>query len=105
MAREDLLFYERGDVRDLLESLKEGLKQEVHRLDRDRILKVNGDELCKYLSSRYTIEAPILHDENKVAHPAEDIDIDVSGRFDYAVRREEGPCFVKGTSITIAVPF
>jgi len=105
MAREDLLFYGQGDFRGLLESLKEGLKQEVHRLDRDRILKVNEDELCTYLYSRHTIEAPILHDENKVAHPAEDIDIDVSGRFDYAVSREEGPCFVKGTSITIAVPF
>ena len=52
MAREDLLFYGQGDFRSLLESLKEGLKQEVHRLDRDRILKVNEDELCTYLYSR-----------------------------------------------------
>lgn len=105
MARDDLLFYGQGDFRGVLESIKEGLKKAIEGLDRNYILKVNEDELCKFLSDRHTIEAPILHDESKVVCPAEDIDIDVSGRFDYAVSRDEGPCFVKGTSITIAIPF
>lgn len=105
MAREDLLFYGQGDFRDLLESLKEGIKKEIHNLDRDYILKVNEEELYNFLVNRYTLEAPVLHDEDKVAHPAEDVEIDVSGRFDYAVPRGEGPCYVKGTSVTIAVPF
>ena len=85
MARDDLLFFGRGDFRGVLESLKEGIKREIEGFDRDYLLKTDEEKLCSYLVSRYTIEAPILHDDKKAVHPAEDVDIDVSGRFDYAV--------------------
>jgi len=105
MTRDDLLFYEQGEFRNVLESLKTGLKDEIQHLDRERLLKTNEDELCKYLVSKYTLEAPVLHDDKKVAHPAEDVDIDVRGRFDYAIIDDDEPHIVKGTSITIAIPF
>ncbi len=105
MARDDLLFYEQGEFRSILEAQKEGLRREVEGLGRDYILNANEEELCAYLASRLTVDVPILHDEDKVVLPAQDVDIDVSGRFDYAVSREDGPCFVKGPSITIVIPF
>ncbi len=105
MTRDDLLFYKQGEFRDKLESFKTGLRDEIQRQDREYLLKANEEELCNYLTSRHTLEVPVLHDENKNAHPAQDVDIDVSGRFVYAIHDDEGPHYVKGISITIAIPF
>ncbi len=105
MAGNELLFHQKGEFRNLLESLKAGLKDEVQRMGREYLLKTSEEELCKYLVGRYTLETPVLHDDNKVAHPAEDIDMDVRGRVDYAIIDDDEPHIVKGISVTIAVPF
>lgn len=104
MRRDDVLFYKNGDFRQLLESMKTGLRDEIDHLSHDKILQVSEEDLYEYLVNIYTLEAPILHDENKYAHPAQDTQIDVSGRFDY-ITDGDGHHYVKGTSVTIAVPF
>ena len=105
MQKDNLLFYQQGEFRDVLESLKAGLKESVQTQDREYLLKANEEALCSYLINRHTLGVPVLHDEDKTVQPAEDVDIDVSGRFDYAVDKDEGPHYVKGISVTIAVPF
>ena len=104
MARDELLFYKLGDFSNALESLKAGLKDEIQKLSPAHIAKAGEEQLCRHLIDRYTLEAPVLHDDKKEAHPPEDIDVDVRGRFDYAVDDDE-PALVKGTSVTIAIPF
>jgi hypothetical protein len=105
MAREDLLFYQQGDFRDLLETLKAGLRAEIDGQSRDYLLNTPEQDLCNYLTGRHSLSVPVLYDDRKAAHPAEDVDIDVRGRFDYAIIDDDEPHIVKGTSITVAIPF
>ncbi|MFA4980898.1 MAG: hypothetical protein WC592_00295 [Candidatus Omnitrophota bacterium] len=105
MARDEALFCRLGDMHDFLEKQKLGYRAEIECLNRDYILKVSEQDLCKSLIDKHTLETPALHDDKLYALPARDANIDVSGRCDYAISRRESPYYVKGTSITIAIPF
>ena len=105
MAKEDLLFYRNGDIYNVLQNQKAKLKEEISSLGRDYILKVSEEDLCKNLLDKYTIEIPILRDESLHALEPEDTQIDIRGRHDYAVFDNDEPHYVKGTSLTIAIPF
>ncbi len=102
--RNELLFNE-IDFRTLLEEMKVGLKTEIASLSRDLLLNGSEDKLYAYFVDRYCPSVAVLHDELKRVHPPQDIKIDVRGRFDYAVSEEEEPVLVKGTLITIEIPF
>ncbi len=105
MAKEDLLFYKNGEIYNALQNQKTKLKEEISSLERDYILQVSEQDLCKSLSDKYTIEIPILRDENLHALEPEDAQIDIRGRHDYVVFDNDEPRYVKGTSLTIAIPF
>lgn len=105
MARDDALFYKNGEIYDALQNQKAKLEQEISSLGRDYILKVSEEDLCKSLVDKYTIEIPVLHDENLHALEPQDTEIDIRGRHDYAVFDNDEPHYVKGTSLTIAIPF
>ena len=105
MARDDVLFYKKGDIYDTLQHQKVKLQEEVNRLGRDYILKVSEQDLCKSLVNKYTIEIPKLRDENLHALEPGDTQIDVRHRPDYAVFDTSRPHYVKGTSLTIVIPF
>lgn len=105
MARDDLLFYKNGEIYDALQQQKVKLQEEINGLGRDYILKVSEEDLCKSLVDKYTVEIPKLHDEKLHALEPQDAEIDVRGRFDYAVIDNDEPHYVKGTSLTIAIPF
>lgn len=105
MARENVLFYSLGDIYEFLEGQKSGHKAEIESLNRDYILKVSEEDLCKSLIDKHSLEVPVLHDDKLYVLPAKDTTIDVSGRFDYVSPRDGEPHYVKGTSVTIAIPF
>ncbi len=71
-----------GHISELLQQLKNSAKIEIERMNKDQLLNTNESDLYEYLLKRYTIEAPILLDEQIAALPPEDININVTGRFD-----------------------
>lgn len=105
MTRDDLLFYKNGKIYDSLQHQRLSLQEEINNLGRDYILKVSEQDLCKSLIDRYTIEIPILYEDKLYALEPKDAQIDIRGRHDYAVFDEHEPHYVKGTSLTIVVPF
>lgn len=105
MARDDVLFYKNGEIYDALQNQKAKLEQEISSLGRDYILTVSEEDLCKSLVDKYTIEVPVLHDESLHALEPQDAEIDISKRHDYVAFDRDEPHYVKGTSLTIAIPF
>lgn len=103
-SRDNLLFSD-IDFSTVLEQMKQGLRTETGSLQRARLLQETDDNLYAYFVERYSPIVAVLHDDRKHALPPQDINIDVRGRFDYAIIDDDEPALVKGTSITIVIPF
>ena len=94
-----------NEIRQVLEAQRLQLISEVDSQGPNYILNVSEDDYAKHLLNKYSIQALILHVDKKNIHNVGDSSIDVSGRFDYAVEPDEGPVCVKGTCVTVAIPF
>jgi hypothetical protein len=68
------------------------------------ILNVSEKDYLDHIIDKYSIIPPILHLHKKEVEIG-DAQIDVAGRFDYAVDRDEGPRYVKGTTVKVSIPF
>lgn len=76
------------------------LKNEIDSQSADYILNVSEVDYLQHIIDKYVIDAPVLHADRKRVEVG-DAQIDVAGRFDYAIDREEGPAYVKGTAINV----
>src|SRR5262245_29885180 len=80
------------------------LAEEVLGLDPELVLGGSPVDLYRYLESRYRLDVPQLHRDRAVRIATDEVDIDVTherGR-DF---RTDGPHYVRGLTVTIAVPF
>lgn len=80
------------------------LKDEIDSQSADYILNVGEADYLRHIIDKYIINTPALQADKKRVEVG-DAQIDVAGRFDYAVDREEGPVYAKGTSINVSIPF
>jgi hypothetical protein len=101
MAR-DLLFINYS-LSDLFRGLKEKLKNEVENLQSDYVLKVSVSDLCQHFVDKYALEPPILQEHYML--DLENANIDIRGMHHRFVSSSYGPSHVKGTEITVVVPF
>lgn len=93
------------ELHGLLEGLGKGLKSEIDREDRNYLLNVSEEDYCAHLIDKYTLEAPVINDDDIVVEVPQDAKINVRGRFDYVVFDRDKDCFVDGVSVTVRVPF
>jgi len=98
------LFHKEGELRNLFESQKHRIIREIEAYEK-KLIDVKAEELTNYLIDKYSLQAPILHDEDKYIAREEEADVDVSGDPMRAVFDRSRPTYIKGISITIAVPF
>ena len=103
MRNDDLLF-SRLDLRQTLQKQKAQLEKEVEQAGANELLNVSVDDFCAYLAGKYAIE-PITLRENEIAMDQGETDIDISRDFNYAVRDRSTPSYIKGTEVTIFIPF
>lgn len=102
---QDLFFYGHGELRDLFDHVKETAKREVDSVDDNALLNTSEEDLVKYYAQQHIIDPPILAtDKTTISHP-KDIDIDVSQDPMRAVFDRNRPCYVKGVTVTVSVPF
>ena len=101
----DHLFYKKGDLQNYLNQMKFELKRKIEEMKPNDVLNKSEENLCQDLVSRYLLETPILHEDKKYAHKPEEIDIDISQDPMRSIRDRSRPFYVKGISVTIAVPF
>jgi len=101
---EELLFYGRGRLSDLLFASPQMLAKDVAETNRDTILKASVNDLTDHFVSKYFLDVPRLRrDEQHVLDP-QDTEIDVShDRSRYF--RGPGPHYIQGTLFTVVVPF
>lgn len=102
---QDLFFHGHGELRDLFEHVKETAKREVEGLDDNTLLNSSEEDLVKYHSDQHYLDPPVLaEDKTTISHP-KDINIDVSQDRMRAVLDRSRPCYVKGVTVTVSVPF
>ena len=90
----DHLFYKNGNLREFLERRNHTLVKEIEEMESNYVLNVSEVDLCKYIVSKYLLEAPyILENEIYVYDQKEETIIDRNGYHG------------RGVLITIAVPF
>ena len=99
----DLLF-NRHDLRDALDSQERTIAKEVASLGENQILNSSPSDLCGYFVEKYTVETIVI-DEERIQADYGDVQIDVTGRFDYGQRPGGGRTLVTGTRIVFYVPF
>jgi hypothetical protein len=101
---EELLFYGRARLSDVLYAYPQQLAKDVEETDRNRILNASLSDLVDHFVSKYFLDVPRLrHDEAHLLDP-QDTKIDVSyDRSRYF--REPGPHYLQGTVFTLVVPF
>lgn len=100
-----LLFHGTGDLREYLEKQRAKLHAEVGDCDPDYLLKVSEADYRDYLIAKYSVNPPKILTDQIYQHEARDVDIDVSRDPLRVVRDRSRPAYIRGTAITISLPF
>ena len=99
------LFYESGSLSDFIDHQKCLLKNEVQNINSNELLNLSEDDFCKYLIDKYSLKCPDIIDSDIHISNTSEVDIDVSQDFLRGIRDRSRPFYIKGTSITISIPF
>lgn len=102
---QDLLFYRQGELRNYFEARKAEAKREIGGFESNYLLNASEEDLVKYFVDKYSLEPPMLNQDKKYIYDQSEADIDVSRGPMRDFFDEDEPHYVKGISITVAVPF
>jgi len=98
------LLFSRVAIFDVLEHQQQALKTEVNQLDSSTIEHVTEQELVRDLAAKYKSEMPAL-EEDKAYTSYREVEVDVSQDPMRMIWDRSQPFYIKGTEITIGVPF
>ena len=96
--------FRQHDLRTVLEVQRQTLANEIDNLAEDRILNTSPSDLGNYFTDKYTVDSIVIA-EDGIQSDYSDAQVDVSQRFNYAVRDRGRPAMVSGTRIAFFVPF
>jgi len=102
--RGDYLFTKRY-LGALIEGAKAKLVEEIQNMDRDYLLNASEADLCDHFVSKYRGAPPVLRRDEICVSDHQEVDVDVSQDFRRAIFDRSHPFYIKGTSVTIAIPF
>ncbi len=106
MRRDNFLFCG-ADSFAVQEHQRKETEAEIERIDGNRLLNTNVDDLVSYVVDKYRIDVPTLYEENMVADQKEaqrDVSRDPR-RMAFHMLEDRGPFFVTGTEVIIEIPF
>jgi len=101
---EQILFH-KHELRTVIESHKQKMNEEINNLERDYILNVNSDDMCKYYEQEYRINSIILYKDKIYIKEHGDVDVDVSHDPNRVIFDKSRPHYVQGTSVTFVLPY
>lgn len=92
------------DLRAIIENQRNLLRQEVERMDANRLLNTSPSDLSRYLVEKYNLTAPVL---KRDAWSAEEQEIQIDVRNDpyRGIMDRSRPCLIPGQRVTVEVPF
>ena len=102
---QDLLFHGHGDLRDYLTQIRFEIKKEIEEFDTNYLLNTSEENLVRYVLEKYSLNPPILMPDEKYIYSSNEIDIDVSQDPLRPIYDRSHPFYIRGISITIAIPF
>lgn len=92
------------DLYGVIEVQKKRISEEVEAIAAGRLLNTTPDSWVEYFQSRYELRAPVI-DESAITVDQGEAAIDVSRDFDRAIFDRSRPFYLKGTEVTVFVPF
>jgi hypothetical protein len=98
------LLFSRVSIFDVLLHQQERMKQEVNRIDAAVLQHTTEEQLVHDLTTRFKLEMPVL-EEDKTYISHREIDVDVSRDPMRIIFDRSRPFYIKGTEITVKVPF
>ena len=96
--------FNRIALRDFLIEQENQLAKEINSLTERQALNSSPEDLVNHFVEKYQIDGVEIN-ESGIQTDYNDIQIDVSNRFDYDFLNRSGPAYVTGTRITFYVPF
>jgi hypothetical protein len=99
-----ILLFARQSLSALLQAHESKLRQDLDKLDPNRLLNSSVDDLVAYFEQEYTVHAPELR-ENETAADYTETRVDVSQDFNRAIFNRSEPFYVQGTTVTYFVPY
>jgi hypothetical protein len=103
-SREEILF-NKYELRQVLLNQDEQLSRAIDVCDRNYILNVSIDDFSLYLEQEYRIDPVILHRDKTHVKNHGETEVDVRYDINRDIRDKSRPFYVKGTTVTFAVPF
>ena len=101
--RGDYLFCE-YDLSRVFEAQQKAIRQEIDAIAADRLLNTTPDSWVEYFQGKYELRAPVV-DEAGITVDQGEARVDVSRDFNRAIFDRSQPFYIKGTEITVFVPF
>ncbi len=104
MRRQDTLLFSNRDLRDVLQHQEMELFREIDKIDGNRLLNTNVEDLCDYFEQKYKIEVPQLR-EDEITVDQHETDVDVSQDPRRFIRDRSKPFYIKGTRVRFFIPY
>lgn len=101
--RDDYLFCE-YDLSRVFEAQQKAIRDEIDAIASDRLLNTTPDAWVEYFQGKYELRAPVV-DEAHITVDQGESRVDVSQDFNRAIFNRDRPFYIKGTEITVFVPF
>jgi hypothetical protein len=98
------LFHREGELRHFFEIQKQSIKREIEDYEK-KLLSLNEEELLHYLIDTYSLVSPVLREEEMYISGNDETDVDVSRDPLRAIFDRDKPFYIKGISLSVAIPF
>ena len=96
--------FSKADWFSVEEHQKNAMLEEIDKVEGNRLLNTSVDDLCDYFEKKYSIDVPVLHEDQIVADQRE-IQIDVSRDRNRYIGDRSRPFLIAGTAVDISIPF
>src|SRR3984957_5042114 len=98
------LLFSRVSIFDILTHQQEKIKADVNQLGSSVITHTSEAQLVHDLTAKFKLEIPVLEDDKAyISH--REVDVDVSGDPIRMIWDRSQPFYIKGTEITVKIPF
>ena len=103
-GREPEYLFSEHDLGGGIRNQEKIYKEEIAKLESDRILNTSIDDLANFFAEKFKIEVPKIN-EDGITVDTEEVDIDVSGDHGRIIHDRSEPFYIKGTKFSYYVPY
>lgn len=105
MRNNDELLFHKHDLRKVIERQESKLQSEIEGYNRNYILNISVDDLSDHLENKFRIKPISMRKDKIYIDQHGEAQIDVSHDYNRVIFNRDRPFYLKGTSVTFAVPF